>query len=125
MELGWIDFSKTERNKVLNVLDLLGEQGVLDELGIATIRDGFSDLLFPGTSTIQTRAKYFLIVPYTLKDLELNDETKPNKLMKLFDEMEESCAHVLYDKNPHELGIIGRNAILQKSWVKKLLLVFI
>ena len=64
MELGWIDFSKSERNKVLNVLDMLGNQGVLDELGIATIRDGFSDLLFPGTSTIQTRAKYFLIVPH-------------------------------------------------------------
>ena len=30
MELGWIDFSKTERNKVLSVLDILGERGVLD-----------------------------------------------------------------------------------------------
>jgi hypothetical protein len=29
-------------------------------LGIASIRDRFSDILFPGTSTIQTRAKYFL-----------------------------------------------------------------
>lgn len=44
MPLGWIDFSKTERNKVLTVLDLLSENGTLDELGIATIRDGFSDL---------------------------------------------------------------------------------
>ena len=34
MELGWIDFSKTERNKVLSILDLLGERGVLDELGL-------------------------------------------------------------------------------------------
>ena len=38
----------------------------LDELGIGLIRDGFSDLFFPGTSTIQTRAKYFFIVPYAL-----------------------------------------------------------
>lgn len=119
MELGWIDFSKNERNKVLNVLDLLGETGVLDELGIATIRDGFSDLLFPGTSTIQTRAKYFLIVPYILKDLELNEEVRPAKLMKDFDSMEENCARILYDKHPQELGIIGRNAILQNSWVKR------
>ena len=28
------------------------------------IRDVFSDLLFPGISTIQTRARYFLIVPW-------------------------------------------------------------
>lgn len=53
MPLGWIDFSKTERSKVLT------ERGTLDELGIAPIRDGFSNLFFPGTSTIQTRAKYF------------------------------------------------------------------
>ena len=51
MELGWIDFSKTERSKILSVLDLLGEKGVLDELGISQIRDGYSDLFFPGTST--------------------------------------------------------------------------
>ncbi|BAK47820.1 hypothetical protein CXIVA_18530 [Clostridium sp. SY8519] len=32
--LGWIDFSKSERNKVLSVLDLLSESSTLDELGI-------------------------------------------------------------------------------------------
>ncbi len=69
MPLGWIDFSKDERNKVLSVLDLLSEARTLDELGIAPIRNGFADLFFPGTSTIQTRAKYFMIVPYALKDL--------------------------------------------------------
>ena len=35
MQLGWIDFSKSERSKVLSVLDLLQEKGTLDELGIA------------------------------------------------------------------------------------------
>lgn len=35
MSLGWIDFSKNERNKVLSVLDLLSEAGTLDELCIA------------------------------------------------------------------------------------------
>ena len=48
MPLGWIDFSKTERSKVLTVLDMLTEKGTLDELGIAPIRDGFSNLFFPG-----------------------------------------------------------------------------
>jgi len=52
------------------VLDLLAEKGVVDELGIGVIRDAFADLLFPGISTIQTRAKYFLIVPRLLKDYE-------------------------------------------------------
>ena len=43
MPLGRIDFSKSERNKVRSVLDLLSEKGTLDELGIAPIRDGFAE----------------------------------------------------------------------------------
>ena len=82
MELGWIDFSKTERSKILSVLDLLSESGTLDELGIAPVRDGFSNLFFPGTTTIQTRAKYFFIVPYALKQLERSSETNPNRVFK-------------------------------------------
>ena len=89
MQLGWIDFSKTERNKILSVLDLLSEPGTLDEVGIAPIRDGFSNLFFPGTSTIQTRAKYFFLVPYALKELELSSETNPNKILRSLNEIEE------------------------------------
>ena len=44
-------------------------QGAVDELGIGIIRDAFANYFFPGTSTIQTRAKYFLIVPYVLRDV--------------------------------------------------------
>ena len=29
VQLGWIDFSKTERSKILSVLDLLQEKGTL------------------------------------------------------------------------------------------------
>lgn len=35
-----------------------------DELGIGLIRDALSELLFPGTSVLQTRARYFLFVPW-------------------------------------------------------------
>ena len=88
MELGWIDFSKTERSKILSVLDLLSESGTLDELGIAPVRDGFSNLFFPGTTTIQTRAKYFFIIPYALKQLERSSETNPNRVFKALDAIE-------------------------------------
>jgi hypothetical protein len=57
--VGWIDFSSEHRDKVRTVIDLLKTQGVVDELGIGIIRDSFADRLFPGVSTIQTRAKYF------------------------------------------------------------------
>lgn len=119
MPLGWIDFSKSERNKVLSVLDLLSESGTLDELGIAPIRDGFANLFFPGTSTIQTRAKYFMIVPYALKDLEYSSETNPNRMLRTFDEIERKCGEMLISTGEDTDGIIGSRSLAQNKWVKR------
>lgn len=119
MPLGWIDFSKNERNKVLTVLDLLSEQGTLDELGIAPIRDGFANLFFPGTSTIQTRAKYFFLVPYAMKDQERSDETNFHQAIKAVNECERACGQALYEKYPSESGIIGRRSLAGGNWVKQ------
>lgn len=119
MPLGWIDFSKTERNKILSVLDLLNEPGTLDELGIAPVRDGFSNLFFPGTSTIQTRAKYFFAVPYALKQLERSAETNPNKVLKTLDTIQRACAERLFEQNRDEDGIIGKRSLQGGKWVKR------
>lgn len=119
MQLGWIDFSKTERNKILSVLDLLSESGTLDELGIAPIRDGFANLFFPGTSTIQTRAKYFFLVPYALKELELSNETNPNRFLRVLNETEKMCGETLLEINPNENGIIGKRSLQSGKWVKR------
>ena len=54
----------------MDVIDLFRETGTVDELGLANVRDSFSDLFFPGTSTIQTRACYFLLVPWTFQRIE-------------------------------------------------------
>ena len=62
MKLGWIDFSEKDRKRALEVIQNLTEQGAVDEIGIGVVRDAFSDYFFPGTSTVQTRAKcHFLI----------------------------------------------------------------
>lgn len=63
MEIGFIDFSQGERNRILSTLRLLGDQTALDELGIGSVRDAYADLLFPGISTLQTRAKDFVLIP--------------------------------------------------------------
>ncbi len=119
MPLGWIDFSKSERNKVLSVLDRLSEKDTLDELGIAPIRDGFANIFFPGTSTIQTRAKYFLIVPYALKDFELGSESNPNRVLQAFDEVEKYCGRRFLDNGDDLDGIIGSRSLNQGVWVKR------
>ena len=55
---------------MLEVVNLFREKGTLDELGFGTIRDAFSERFFPGTSTIQTRVRYFLFIPWIYQKLE-------------------------------------------------------
>src|SRR5579864_3347939 len=66
----WLDYSERERRKMLDVVDLFREHDTRDELCIGSVRDAFADMLFPGTSTIMTRARYFLLVPWTYQKLE-------------------------------------------------------
>ena len=101
------------------MLDSLSEAGTLDELGIAPIRDGFANLFFPGTSTIQTRAKYYLIVPYAFKDMENNRETNPNQMLRDYDDVEKVCAKILLENAQDSEGIIGNRALAQNHWVKR------
>ncbi|MCB9831810.1 MAG: hypothetical protein H6807_04980 [Planctomycetes bacterium] len=76
--LAWIDFSSAERARSQRILSALREPDSVDELGLGTIRDALSDALFPGTSTIQTRLAYFLMVPWIFRRLERErlDETR-------------------------------------------------
>lgn len=118
MELGWIDFSDSERGKVMDIFDLLSKDGTLDELGIAAVRDGFADKFFPGTSTIQTRAKYFFIVPYIAKDLERGKQTQVGRMRQEFDAIERDCAEILRRQEDIE-GVIGRVSLENGHWVKR------
>jgi len=66
----WVDFAEDDRRKMSEVIALFREQDTRDELGLGGIRDTFADLLFPATSTIQTRARYFLFIPWVYQELE-------------------------------------------------------
>ena len=68
--LTWLDYSENDRRRAFDVIDLFRETSTLDELGLASVRNSFSDLFFPGTSTVQTRACYFLLVPWTFLRME-------------------------------------------------------
>lgn len=119
MQLGWIDFSKADRQKALDVINLLSEKGAVDELGIGIVRDAFANYFFPGTSTIQTRAKYFLIVPYILKEVETGKFGKDvNKIRKAVDDAEKKCAIKLLTAKPKPDGVIGER-VLPKGWVAR------
>ena len=68
--LTWLDYSERDRRQAMGIIDLFRETGTIDELGLTRVGSSFSDLFFPGTSTIQTRACYFLLVPWTFLEIE-------------------------------------------------------
>ena len=68
--LTWIDHDSVAREKSLQIIGMFREHDSRDELGLGAIRDSFSDKLFPGTSTIQTRLRYMLIIPWVFQNLE-------------------------------------------------------
>ena len=68
--LTWLDYSERDRREAMGIIDLFRETGTIDELGLARVGSSFADLFFPGTSTIQTRACYFLLVPWMFLEIE-------------------------------------------------------
>lgn len=119
MQIGFIDFSKEERNKILATLKLLGTQTALDELGIGVIRDAYADILFPGISTIQTRAKYFVLIPYLFERGSKQKMSSGKELQRWIHTQEDKLVETLVAYSPsEETGIIGKNALKQKRVVK-------
>ena len=119
VQIGWVDYSKDERNKILNILRLLGAQGALDELGIGTVRDGFSNLLFPGISTLQTRAKYFVLLPYLFGDALKQKFIRPGDVRVWLEKQEVALVDTLLRNSLSGAeGIIGSRTYRQGRTVK-------
>jgi len=122
-QIGWIDFSPAHRQKFAAALDLLKPEGMVDELGLGTLRDGLANHLFPGLSTIHTRAKYFFIVPYILYDYEQlskKGRTKQTPL-KYLEEQEYEIMWNLRDKylEVENSGVIGISIPRPKKIVRR------
>ncbi|MFW5856203.1 MAG: DUF6361 family protein [Bacillota bacterium] len=107
-DFGWVDFAGENQSKMLDVVKLFREKDTRDELGIGTIRDAFSDYFFPGTSTIQTRARYMLFVPWVYTMLE----EKKVRYPKIIDRARKEEIKLVYAllKSDDTDGIIGSDA---------------
>ncbi|MBE3934530.1 hypothetical protein HJ150_06900 [Vibrio parahaemolyticus] len=121
--IGWVDFSSTERERVSQVLAMLKEQGTLDELGIGRVRDAFAEQLFPGFSTIQTRAKYLVTVPHIFHDYtELDTQTRrKTRLLDYVHEQEDLLAERLVERHKDEKveGVIGSESVSKGGVARK------
>ena len=63
MQIGFVNFSQEELARKNKVLQMVRDQTAIDELGFGRIRYAFANMMFPGMSTLQRRAKYFAVMP--------------------------------------------------------------
>ena len=126
-KIGWVDFNENDRRKAIEFIKTIQGQGSVDEFGYGTIRDRFSDIFFPGTSTIQT----------ILEELEetvtrQKQRLSKNELIEKLHKEEFYCAYTMLNneeinERDHSM-IIGNKNLLDKEknvskdyslWVKR------
>lgn len=105
----WLDNLPEDAKRVREALRALEEPGTVDPLGIGPVRDAFSDILFPGLSTVMTRARYFVFVPWIFQEVDRHSRS-PKAAAEYGRELEVRLIHSLLDGSDDWSGIIGQNS---------------
>ena len=106
--LAWLDYSEEDQRRAREIVALFSQQESRDELGIGTVRDALSDAMFPGVSVIQTRARYFLFIPWLFREGERRRYAGP-ALVAWVDRQERRLIEALRAGGATE-GLIGVRA---------------
>ena len=107
--LAWLDHSEAQRQRMMEIAGLFRERNTIDDLGLGPIRDTFSDALFPGTSTLHTRTKYLLFVPWIFRSLEVRNRKTSRDVEGQLRAKEVQLSLAL-QKGGETDGVIGRLA---------------
>jgi hypothetical protein len=93
---------------MMEIVGLFKERNTVDDLGIGSVRDTLSDLLFPGTSTLHTRARYLLFLPWICLDIERASIPSRNG----WDALKEREVALIFAllRGGETTGVIGREA---------------
>ena len=107
--IAWLDSTPEEQRAAREIVNLFSQKESRDELGIGQIRDALSDILFPGTSTLHTRARYFLLIPwcYTLGS---TGDASGERLKLRGQQQERELIEVLRPQAKGQQGLIGVDA---------------
>ena len=103
----WLDYSEADQRRAREIIAMFSQQESRDELGLGRIRDVLSDTLFPGTSVLLTRARYFLFVPWLFRE-GARHRYQGVRLSSWVDQQERRLIGALRDGGDLE-GLIGRN----------------
>lgn len=102
--IAWLDASSEEQRRMRDIIRLFADRESRDELGLGQIRDAISDSLFPGTSTLLTRARYLLFVPWAY----MKASGRPNPAADA-DRYERDIIHAIKDAGDYS-GLLGMQA---------------
>ncbi len=106
---GWLDYDERDAQRMREVFAAFDDKDTVDSLGLGVIRDSISDQLFPGISTIQTRARYFLFVPWVCQILEA-EQVPPGRFSRRLRELEVVLIESLRQVEGPNQGVIGYRA---------------
>lgn len=62
--IAWVDTTPAQHRAARELVALFSQPDTRDELGVAQVRDVLSNMMFPGITVLQTRARYYLFVPW-------------------------------------------------------------
>jgi hypothetical protein len=106
----WLDHDAEQARRSAELIRALAEPETVDSIGVGSVRDGFAGIFFPGTSTVQTRARYFLLVPWAMQLVAGRHPRDKAQYDRILRDLEaRTIAALLAGNGPDEVGIIGRN----------------
>lgn len=106
---GWLDYDERDAQRMREVFAAFDDKDTIDSLGLGVIRDSISDQLFPGISTIQTRARYFVFVPWVCQILEA-EQVPPGQFTARLRALEVALIESLRQVEGPSQGVIGYRA---------------
>lgn len=106
---GWLDYNEADAKRMWEVFAAFDDKGTVDSLGLGIIRDAIADQLFPGVSTIQTRARYFFFLPWIFQRLE-KEQVTPARFATRLRELEAELIEALRQSHGPAEGVIGYRA---------------
>lgn len=107
--LAWLDYSLADQRRAREIVAMFTQRESRDELGLGRIRDALSETLFPGTTTLLTRARYFLFVPWLFREGARRGHSGP-RLVSWVDYSERRLILALHEGGDRK-GLIGRDAL--------------
>ncbi|MBM4521397.1 hypothetical protein GS457_12225 [Rhodococcus hoagii] len=107
-QLAWLDHDEQQRRRVMRVIDQFRDEATVDELGLGSVRDTFAGLLLPGLSTLHTRARYLLFIPWLVLSTA-HEARDAGKLAPALRRREYSLIHALLAGGETQ-GVIGGTA---------------